>query len=55
MPTVPCRRSRVHEPEDGFDLNEVAPDPDGGEWDGNVGARLLYKMIGWRLKSQRGA
>ena len=31
----------------GFDLNEVAPDPDGGEWDGNVGARLLYKMIGF--------
>jgi agmatinase len=36
----------------GFDLTEVAPDPDGGEWDGNVGARLLYKMIGWMLKSQ---
>lgn len=35
----------------GFDLTEVAPDPDGGEWDGNVGARLLYKMIGWTLKS----
>jgi agmatinase len=35
----------------GFDLNEVAPSPDGGEWDGNVGARLLYKMIGWTLKS----
>ena len=31
----------------GFDLCEVAPDPAGGEWDGNVGARLLYKMIGW--------
>jgi agmatinase len=37
----------------GFDLTEVAPDPDGGQWDGNVGARLLYKMIGWMLKSQR--
>lgn len=37
----------------GFDLNEVAPNPDGGEWDGNVGARLLYKMIGWMLKSER--
>lgn len=37
----------------GFDLTEVAPDPDGGEWDGNVGARLLYKMIGWTLKSQQ--
>jgi agmatinase len=37
----------------GFDLTEVSPDPNGGEWDGNVGARLLYKMIGWMLKSQR--
>ena len=24
----------------------------GSEWDGNVGARLLYKMIGWTLVSQ---
>lgn len=37
----------------GFDLCEVAPGPDGDEWDGNVGARLLYKMIGWTLRSQR--
>ena len=37
----------------GFDHTEVAPDPEGGEWDGNVGARLLYKMIGWMLKSER--
>jgi len=36
----------------GFDLTEVAPGPAGDEWDGNVGARLLYKMIGWTLKSQ---
>ncbi len=36
----------------GFDLNEVAPGPDGDEWDGNVGARLLYKMIGWALRSK---
>jgi agmatinase len=36
----------------GFDLNEVAPAPDGSEWDGNVAARLLYKMIGWTLKSR---
>ncbi|MCA2981563.1 MAG: agmatinase family protein [Myxococcaceae bacterium] len=36
----------------GFDLNEVAPGPEGDEWDGNVAARLLYKMIGWTLKSQ---
>ncbi|APR75185.1 Agmatinase [Minicystis rosea] len=37
----------------GLDLNEVAPGPDGNEWDGNVGARLLYKMIGFTLRSQR--
>jgi agmatinase len=37
----------------GFDLCEVAPGPDGDEWDGNVGARLLYKMIGFALRSQR--
>jgi agmatinase len=36
----------------GLDLDEVAPGPDGDEWDANVGARLLYKMIGWMLKSQ---
>ncbi|MCK6479356.1 MAG: agmatinase family protein [Planctomycetes bacterium] len=36
----------------GFDLNEVAPGPKGDEWDGNVGARLLYKMIGWTLRSR---
>lgn len=29
----------------GFDLNEVVPGKD--EWDGNVGARLLYKLCGW--------
>ena len=38
----------------GMDLNEVAPGPEGDEWDGNVGARLLYKMIGFALKSRRG-
>ena len=37
----------------GFDLNEVAPGPDDDEWDANVGARLLYKLIGWTLLSQR--
>jgi agmatinase len=31
----------------GFDLNEVAPSPQ-GEWDGNVGARILYQLIGCR-------
>jgi len=30
----------------GFDLTEVAPAPGGGdEWDGNVAARLLYRLI----------
>jgi agmatinase len=37
----------------GLDLNEVAPGSDGDEWDANVGARLLYKMIGYALLSQR--
>lgn len=37
----------------GFDLNEVAPHPDGAdEWDANVGARLLYKLTAWTLASQ---
>jgi agmatinase len=33
----------------GFDLVEVCPgreDADGGEWDANVGARVLYKLCG---------
>jgi agmatinase len=33
----------------GFDLTEVAPGPEGDEWDGNVGARILYKLCGWAL------
>jgi len=33
----------------GFDLNEVAPGPSHDEWNGNVGARMLYKLIGWAL------
>lgn len=36
----------------GFDLNEVAPGPDGDDWDGNVGARMLYKLIGFTLLSR---
>lgn len=28
----------------GFDIVEVAPGPDGDEWDANVGARLLYRI-----------
>lgn len=39
----------------GFDLVEVAPDPTRvSEWDGNVAARVLYKMIGFALMSNRG-
>lgn len=34
----------------GFDLNEVSSgDHDTAEWDGNVGARILYKMCGWSV------
>ena len=36
----------------GFDLVEVAPGNAGDEWDGNVGARVLYKIIGWALVSR---
>ncbi len=36
----------------GFDLNEVAPGPDGDEWDANVGARLLYKLCGLTFASR---
>lgn len=35
----------------GFDLNEVAPGDDGSEWDGNVGARVLYKLCGHAARS----
>jgi agmatinase len=35
-----------------LDLNEVAPREGDGEWNANVGARLLYKMIGYALMSQ---
>ena len=38
----------------GFDLCEVSPGPQGqGAWDANVGARLLYKLIGFSLLSRR--
>ena len=37
----------------GFDLDEVAPGPDGDEWDANVAARLLYRLCGWTLRSAR--
>lgn len=38
----------------GFDLNEVAPNPsdENDEWDGNVGARMLYKLVAFTLASQ---
>ncbi len=36
----------------GFDLVEVAPGKDAGQWDANVGARLLYKLSAWALASQ---
>ena len=37
----------------GFDLSEVAPDGSGvSEWDANVGARVLYKLIGFALLSR---
>lgn len=35
----------------GFDLCEVVPGKDGDEWDGNVGARVLYKLCLLALKS----
>lgn len=36
----------------GFDLCEVAqPKDTDDEWDGNVGARLLFKMCGWTMIS----
>ena len=34
----------------GLDLCEVSPGA--SEWDANVGARLLYKMIGFALLTQ---
>ena len=37
----------------GFDLCEVAPGPRGDEWDANVGARVLYKLMGCAVASQR--
>jgi agmatinase len=36
----------------GADLCEVSPGPGGGEWDANVGTRILYKMIGSIVLSQ---
>lgn len=36
----------------GFDLCEVVPGEGNDEWDGNVGARILYKLCLLALKSQ---
>jgi agmatinase len=36
----------------GFDLNEVSSgENEEAEWDGNVGARVLYKLCGWTIVS----
>ncbi|MBX3040072.1 MAG: agmatinase family protein [Bdellovibrionaceae bacterium] len=40
----------------GFDLNEVSSgggDEESAEWDGNVGARVLYKLCGWSIVTNR--
>ncbi len=38
----------------GFDVNEVSSGTeDESEWDGNVGARVLYKLCGWTIKSNQ--
>jgi agmatinase len=36
----------------GFDLCEVAPGAPGDEWNGCVGARVLYKLMGCALRSR---
>ena len=35
------------------DLCEVAPDRGGGDWNANVGARVLYKLIGCAMATRR--
>lgn len=38
----------------GFDLNEVSSgESDEADWDGNVGARMLYKLCGWSVLTQK--
>lgn len=38
----------------GFDLNEVSSGgTDDFEWDGNVGARVLYKLCGWSVVTNK--
>lgn len=38
----------------GFDLVEVAPGAGDEQWNGNVGARVLYKLCGWSLATRGG-
>ncbi|MGE3973335.1 MAG: agmatinase family protein [Bdellovibrionales bacterium] len=33
----------------GFDLNEVSGGSESIEWNGNIGARILYKLCGWTV------
>lgn len=33
----------------GFDLNEVSGGAESIEWNGNIGARILYKLCGWTM------
>ena len=35
-----------------FDLNEVSPGKDGGDWDANVAARLIYRIANMAAHSQ---
>lgn len=49
---VLLRRLSEHRSIVSFDLCEVAPGSE-GEWDSNVGARLLYKLAGCALESKR--
>lgn len=38
----------------GFDLNEVSPgDQESSDWDGNVGARMLYKLCSWSIVTNK--
>jgi agmatinase len=38
----------------GFDLNEVSPGSQmTSDWDGNVGARVLFKLCNWTIESSK--
>jgi len=36
----------------GFDLVEVTPGADDDQWNANVGARVLYKLIGATIRTR---